>query len=232
VAAGMGRLERARELLADADRPDAQARQGLWRGNDFVDRPLPPTRQALIDDALAYAARSAQLEMMTWLLEQGADINARPQGGTALHWAAFLGRAEATRLLLERGADVTILDEANGGTALNWAHVFGFGHVTGPYVEVAELLLRQRAPAAFSVLCAYASADRIREALCKPGVDVDEPDFTGTSGLVHAVRRGREDIALILLEHGANPDRLDPDGNTPRSLAERAGRSQLLRRMT
>jgi hypothetical protein len=109
VAAGLGRMERARELLAD----DAQARQGLWRGNDFVERPLAPTRQALLDDALAYAARSAQLEMMTWLLEEGADVNARPHGGTALHWAAFLGRVEAVRLLLDRGADVTIPDEGN-----------------------------------------------------------------------------------------------------------------------
>jgi ankyrin repeat protein len=232
VAAGLGRLERARELVAGADRPDAQARQGLWRGNDFVDRPLPPTRQALLDDALAYAARSAQLEMMTWLLEEGANVNARPHGGTALHWAAFLGRAEAVRLLLERGADVTIRDEANGGSALNWAHVFGFGHLAGPYVELAELLLRQGTPAGLSVLCAYASAERIREALSKPGVDVDAPDFGGTSGLVHAVRRGRDEIALILLEHGANPDRPDPTGNTPRSIAERAGCSQILRRMT
>jgi ankyrin repeat protein len=232
VAAGIGRLERARELLADADRPDAQARQGLWRGNDFVERPLAPTRQALLDDALAYAARSAQLEMTTWLLEQGANVNARPHGGTALHWAAFLGRAESVRLLLDRGADVTILDEGNGGTALNWAHIFGAGDLAGPYDEVAELLLRHRTPAGLSLLCAYASAERIRETLSKPGVDVDQPDFTGTSGLVHAVRRGRDDIALILLEHGANPDRPDPAGNTPRSIAGRAGRSQILHRMT
>jgi ankyrin repeat protein len=228
VAAGLGRLERARALLAD----DAQARQGLWRGNDFVERPLAPTRQALLDDALAYAARSAQLEMMTWLLEQGADVNARPHGGTALHWAAFLGRAEPVRLLLDRGADVTIPDEANDGSALNWAHVFGFEYVAGPYVEIAEALLRHGTPAGLAVLCAYASADLVREALARPEVDVDEPDFTGTSGLVHAVRRGREDIALILLEHGANPDRPDRGGNTPRSIAEQAGRSRVLHRMT
>jgi ankyrin repeat protein len=232
VAAGLGRLERARELVADPDRPDAQATQGVWRGNDFVERPLPPTRQALLDDALAYAARSAQLEMITWLLEQGANVDARPHGGTALHWAAFLGRVEAVRLLLDRGADVTIPDEANGGSALNWAHVFGFEHLAGPYVEIAELLLRRGTSAGLSILCAYASAERVREALSRSGVEVDRPDFGGTSGLVHAVRRGRDEIALILLERGADPDRPDPGGNTPRSIAERAGRSQILRRMT
>jgi len=52
--------------------------------------------------------------MMEYLLNLGADINqfgwlsSLPHGGTALHLAAFFGRLDDVRWLLEHGADPTI----------------------------------------------------------------------------------------------------------------------------
>jgi len=45
--------------------------------------------------------------MVKFLLQQGADVNARNDGGgTALHGASFLGRSKSAQLLIENGVDI------------------------------------------------------------------------------------------------------------------------------
>lgn len=57
--------------------------------------------------ALTLAAIHDQTKVVEFLLEKGADVNARGRdGGRALHAAAFLGRSEVARLLIDAGADV------------------------------------------------------------------------------------------------------------------------------
>ena len=48
-----------------------------------------------------------------------------PRGTYPLHVAAEFGQAEAARLLIQHGADVTRLDAENAATALCWAGFFG-----------------------------------------------------------------------------------------------------------
>lgn len=95
---------------------------------------LAAVKQALTDGAdpnaedpqsgstmLSIAALMGHTEIVTVLLEHGADVNAKSRdGGTALHAAAFLGRAEATKLLLEKGADTTLRNNM-GSTAIDGA---------------------------------------------------------------------------------------------------------------
>ena len=53
---------------------------------------------------LSIAAGAGQSKMVKFLLNQGANINARNKdGGTALHGAAFLGRPKSVQILLENG---------------------------------------------------------------------------------------------------------------------------------
>ena len=64
-----------------------------------------------------------------WLLEHGADPDLRHDFGgeghgvsaVAMHLAAQYASLKCLRLLLDRGADPTIEDEAHGGTPLGWA---------------------------------------------------------------------------------------------------------------
>lgn len=71
------------------------------------------------DPLLFIAALMGHTEVMTFLLEKGANINARKgDGNTALHAAAFLGRADAVELLLKRGADINIRNN-QGGSAMD-----------------------------------------------------------------------------------------------------------------
>ena len=100
-----------------------------------------------------------------------------------------------------------------------WAHVF-------THSQVAELLIDRGATTGVAVMCAYGNLGQLRARLAEPGADVDAPDWMGESGLLLAVRRGRDtEIVGLLLEHGADPDRANSAGDTPRSLAEQRGTS-------
>ena len=78
------------------------------------------------------------------LLAAGVPIDSRGEhGGTALHWACWHGMAELVKLLLERGASLTIEDHTFRGTPAGW---FGHGvrncnNPHGDYAEVARLLI-------------------------------------------------------------------------------------------
>ncbi|MEE3335019.1 MAG: ankyrin repeat domain-containing protein, partial [Candidatus Latescibacterota bacterium] len=82
--------------------PSAGGGREVWHFTyDFPERPLLTGHQGLIVDAFCCAARNEQLEVAAYLLEQGAWVNRVTYVGTALHWAAFLGRLKAVRFLLE-----------------------------------------------------------------------------------------------------------------------------------
>ena len=66
------------------------------------------------------AAWGGNNDAVRFLLDRGADVNARPRSGrTALMVAAHSGHVETVKLLLARGADVNA--ECNGDTALTIA---------------------------------------------------------------------------------------------------------------
>ena len=86
-------------------------------------------RQGIVDNAFVYACMHGHVAAATFLLGKGASINAIPGGfdysGTALHYAALNGRREMVDFLIERGADVRIVDTKVGGTAAGWAEYGG-----------------------------------------------------------------------------------------------------------
>ncbi|MGA8575118.1 MAG: ankyrin repeat domain-containing protein [Candidatus Cybelea sp.] len=113
VAAAMGELDAARDVLADAD---AETRQR----------------------ALAMAAQQGHVEIVRLLLDAGEAPNRfAPVGGhshaTPLHQAALAGHEDVVRLLVERGARTEIRDILHGGTPLDWAQY-------GKQTTVAEYL--------------------------------------------------------------------------------------------
>ena len=70
-------------------------------------------RDSLGTPMLNVAARADKLEMVNWLLERGADINAvsEDRGYTALMDAVWRGNEEITRTLTERGAELNTVNK-------------------------------------------------------------------------------------------------------------------------
>ena len=76
------------------------------------------------------------LELMDWLITQGADINARDEyERTPLHYHAQVNKVEKVALLLEKGADIEAQDRYKN-TPLLFAEY---------HAEVAELLIEKGA---------------------------------------------------------------------------------------
>lgn len=96
-AAGVGRIERMKALLADA-----------------------PREQVL--DGFAWACEYGRRDVVEYLLDQGVGADTLLRGGTTgLHWAALEGHAGIAQLLLDRGAPTGIEDAIHHGTPLDWA---------------------------------------------------------------------------------------------------------------
>ena len=82
---------------------------------------------------LLWAIYADRVEAATWLLDNGADPDLRHDFGgaghgvqaVAMHLAAQFACLGCLRLLLDRGADPTIKDEAHGGAPLGWAKHVG-----------------------------------------------------------------------------------------------------------
>ena len=82
------------------------------------------TTDALGFTALMYAARSQDLILFDYLIEHGADVNARNNAGaTAVFIAARHGNIQAVARLIAAGADLTIKNN-NGQTAYDVAVIY------------------------------------------------------------------------------------------------------------
>jgi ankyrin repeat protein len=103
VAAGLGHLALIDELAgtaaAGAHRDFYRPHSGFptWRPSDDP--------QEVLDEALAWAARSDRIEALDALVGHGAAVDGDAYRGTALAWAAGCGRVAAIRRLVALGAD-------------------------------------------------------------------------------------------------------------------------------
>ena len=180
-----------------ADWPDALA-------NDAAPIPADPGATRIID-AIRDGRRDAVVSAVT---RDAPAINAKGAGGTPpIMWAALDGDVEATRLLLERGADPNLANEA-GATALMWAI---------PHRDKVALLLEKGAnPNARSkdgrtpllIAAGIGGTSDLVKLLLDKGANIGEvtPSLFGPiTALTEAAYAGDEATFKLLLERGAQP---------------------------
>ena len=79
-----------------------------------------------VSAAFVLACRNGHTDAARFLLDRGADVNARGFfAATALHWAALNGHADTVRFLLGEGADPALRDSEFDSDALGWAREGG-----------------------------------------------------------------------------------------------------------
>lgn len=99
------------------------------------------------DRLLADVAGRNDREPVAFLIEAGADLNARGlDAGTPLHQAAWFGQPGNARLLIDARAPLDVFDDAHESSPLHWA-VHGSRFSGGAeerqdaYVALVEMLL-------------------------------------------------------------------------------------------
>ena len=155
---------------------------------------------------LTNAVTAKKIEMVEFLLKNGADVNAADSGSlrTPLHYASMLGNAQICRLLIKYHANVNA--RAYGGeTPLM---------MTGD-VEIMQTLIENGADLSAkkdsgeTVLTRGFSQDRPEAValLIRNGADVKAVNSrSGKTALLEACEKGHVRTIEVLLQNGANPN--------------------------
>lgn len=182
---------------------------------------------------LSLAATNGNTDLVKLLLEAGADVNASlPGSETILMTAARVGNLENVKALLARGADPNVRERGDQ-TAIMWAAAEGHASVVKTLID-AGADIRAKLKSGFTPLFFAAREGHIEVArtLLAAGVNVNEviepparsaaqqdtrlgvtlnsasfkPVRRGTSPLLMAVENGHFEMAIALVEAGADPN--------------------------
>jgi hypothetical protein len=172
------------------------------------------TSKQELNDQFWEAVRQGDLAAVTALLDKGADVNARFRyGATALFKAAERGHTEIVKLLLARGADVTVKDTFYGATAMSWA-------LDNDHVETVRALLEKDSGSVGEVLMTGVREGKdalVEMALAKGGL---KPE--ALTGALAAALSDKDKTAIVemLKKAGAQPP-LEIDAATLQTYAGR-----------
>jgi ankyrin repeat protein len=160
---------------------------------------LGQNSKAELNDKFWEAVRQGDLALVTSLLDQGADVNAKFRyGTTALFKAAERGHTEIVKLLLTRGADVTVKDTFYGATAMTWA-------LDNDHVETVRALLEKDSGSVSDVLMTGVREGKdayVEMALARGGV---RPDALTVALAAVSNDKDKTAIAEMLKKAGAQP---------------------------
>jgi len=165
--------------------------------------------------ALHYAAQQDNLPVARFLVENGADVNARILDDiTPLHWAATNGKTEIAQYLLENGALIDAIDD-NKETPLHYALKEGHPDFALLMIEKgADINATDRDHISVFFRATEIGDQRIIKLLLKKGADVNAATITNWTPLYEAVRNGEAETLKLLLDHNADPN-ICPNNSYP-----------------
>ncbi len=178
------------------------------------------------------AVRDGDIARLQELIAAGEDLEAQDKFvGTALHWAAVIGNADASRILIEAGADVNTHARGDATTALHVAAQRGSVEVAAVLIEAgAETGARDTAD--ITPLHLAAGNDRVSMAalLLDAGADISARGGQfGLTPLHMAARSNASGTIELLARSGVDIDEKLLDGLTPLSNAARQAQAGAVR---
>jgi ankyrin repeat protein len=149
------------------------------------------------ETALMTAARTGSLEVVAALVARGAEVNAKEawRGQTALMWAVAENHVPVVKFLIGRGADISA--RTNVPTMpFTGGNEGGLPATHNPWAGGFTPLL-------FAVRGGHIAPARL---LVDAGANVNDALPSGMSALVLATMNAHYELAVMLLERGADPN--------------------------
>jgi uncharacterized protein len=174
----------------------------------LVGAATPALPRAAADAPVADAAMRGDAAKVRLLLKQGADVNAaQGDGMTALHWAAFRGDVDGTRMLISAGGRLEAVTRNGNYTPLHLAAKAGNLPVVRALLDAganANAKTTSGGASPLHLAAAQGSADVVN-ALLEKKAAIDAPDGAwNETPLMWAAAYNRVDALKALLAHGAN----------------------------
>ncbi|KAH6766173.1 hypothetical protein C2S52_017156 [Perilla frutescens var. hirtella] len=168
------------------------------------------------NSALHIAAADAQIEVLSFLLEQSMQpdlLNRHKQ--TPLMLAAMHGNISCVTKLIEAGANILMFDSVNGRTCLHYAAYYG-------HSDCLQVILSAARTSQVAASWGYSRFVNVR-------------DRKGATSLHLAARHRRHECVHMLLENGAlvcaSTGGYGFPGSTPLHLAARSGSLDCIREL-
>jgi ankyrin repeat protein len=213
TAAGVGDLDRVKELLIPGPPPKAK---GTMPPSPFGWH-YDAARAAQL--ALLIACTAGETEIVEFLLAAGVDPNARlHQDLTSLHEAAFGGFADIVELLLAHNADVSARDRQFHATPLAWAE-------HGGHEDVVAMLL-QKSDVELADLVEMGRLELVKARVEAAPEEVNGRDGSGAPLRV-AAASGNLEIVKYLLSVGADTTLRNSQGKSALDWAEENGHGEI-----
>jgi ankyrin repeat protein len=197
-------IEMARE------RGHEEIARALEQGRDRRGRVVPQAA----DHPIHAAAARGDADAVRALLDADASIIDVGDwlGGTALHRAVLGGSPQVVALLLDHGANMHAVQSSARGLPSGLVHdlqaidlaLWGGRRLSNNH-GIARLLVSRGATYDMAVASALGDLDGVRRMLDAVPSRIRQARPCGRRPLAAAVEFGRDDIARLLLEHGADP---------------------------
>ncbi|RUS71947.1 hypothetical protein EGW08_020290 [Elysia chlorotica] len=177
-------------------------------------RPIRLKKYSLLHMATIHADK----EMLEYLISKGADVNQMDQNGfTPVSVAAAIHRPDIVDCLIQAGADLNA-QSISGRTPLIQA-------ITTQDAPIVTMLLAAGAdpnledmkgttPLNTAMMIVETKNVDILQALLDGGCDIEKENKMGATALMTAVGLGKHEAARVLLDAGANVNKVDANGKS------------------
>ncbi|XP_059091343.1 ankyrin repeat and SAM domain-containing protein 6-like [Tigriopus californicus] len=183
---------------------------------------------------LQVAAANDQIDIVKLLIKKKANLNTSNSSGWApLHHGAFHGHTKMCHLLIRHGADVSARNKF-GATPLNIATASGHQSTVKCLLEAGATLDEENVPQftncplPFSTAALFARTAVLRNFIAKlPAlVNITNPDSLWTP-LMLAASSGSKPTVQLLIENGADPNKLNGVDETALDISVTLGRNEV-----
>jgi len=175
-------------------------------------------------EAFVEAARLNDTALVEKFIASGADVNSKNKSGVyPLHWAAWNGNIELVKKLVEKHANVDVMDGYRDETPLSWAAKKGHLEVVKFLVEKGGATVNnydRYKETALMDAARYGHDEMVRFLLYN-NAKINDVTVDGISALMFASMNGHEKVVKTLLEFRADINKIHfKTSKTARGYAE------------